>query len=104
MTKKLKLEDSVGYRRMVASRVLAAAVGGYALAWLATAVLSLLLPRVSSASRAEAVLTATMLSFALYTVAVIWVFSARSATRAWAGLGIPAVVLGAALAVLKAGA
>jgi hypothetical protein len=44
--------------------------------------------------RSEAVLTGMLLSFAVYAGAVIWVFAASDAWRAWAGLGIPTAVLG----------
>lgn len=40
-------------------------------------------------------MTAVLLSFAIYTGAVIWVFAARSATRAWVGVMIPAAVCAA---------
>ena len=73
------------------SRIVAAIVGGYLLASIATVLLSFILP----ASLPEAVLGATLLSFAIYTAAIIWVFAARSATRAWLGLLLP----GAGLAV-----
>lgn len=92
-----------GYRFMVASRAIAGALGGYALASLVTAVLSLALPLLTGASCASALLTATLLSFAVYAAAVIWVFSARSALRAWVGLAIVSAVFGAALLALKAG-
>lgn len=75
---------SVVYRWSVASRVAAAALGGYALTSAATVLLALLWP----APQAQGVLWATMLSFAIYTMAVVWVFCARSATRAWAGMAI----------------
>lgn len=92
------------YRLMVASRALAGAVGGYALASLCTAVLAVGLPRVSDTSPASALLAATLLSFVVYAAAVVWAFSARSALRAWAGIGVPSAVLAAALWVLKVGA
>jgi uncharacterized membrane protein len=47
-------------------------------------------------ARADAVMTATMLSFAIYACAVIWVFAARDAWRAWIGLGLPTLALAAA--------
>ncbi|RAI59704.1 DUF3649 domain-containing protein [Roseicella frigidaeris] len=75
----------------VLSRSLAAVLGGYAVAALAATALALWLPT----SRAEAVLTGTMLSFALYAGAVLWVFAAASALRAWVGLLLPAALLGA---------
>ncbi len=77
------------YRWSVASRVAAAALGGYALTSAATVLLSLLWP----APRAQAVLWATMISFTVYTVAVIWAVHARSAGRAWAGMVAGTVLL-----------
>jgi hypothetical protein len=71
------------YRWSIASRVLAAIVGGYALAALLSAVLALALPRISNASRADAVLISTLLSFVVYTVVALWVFCARTALRGW---------------------
>lgn len=85
---------SVRDRLAVASRALAAIVGGYAVAALSTGALSVYLP----GARAEATLTATMLSFIVYTGVVVWVFAARSAWRAWLGLALPALVLGAMIA------
>ncbi|WP_292497310.1 iron transporter [Methylobacterium sp.] len=78
------------YRAAVAGRVLLAGFGGYAVAALATAFLSLTLPMV----RSEAVATATLLSFAILAGAVIWVFAARTLARATLGLVLPAVLLG----------
>lgn len=77
------------YRLAVASRALAAILGGYALSAVATALLSVLLPL----PRAEAVITATLLSFVVFCCAVLWVFAARNAWRAWAGLAVPGVLL-----------
>jgi hypothetical protein len=81
------------YRSAVAARVLLAAFGGYGVAALATAFLSLTLPMV----RSEAVATATLLSFAILAGAVVWVFAARSLTRAAIGLGVPGALLGLGL-------
>jgi hypothetical protein len=70
------------------SRIMAALVGGYALAALfSVAVLALPL------SKPQAVLTGMLASFAIYAGAVIWVFAVRSALKAWAGLFIVAVPL-----------
>jgi hypothetical protein len=70
------------------SRIIAAVLGGYALAALSSvAVLALPL------SKPQAVLTGMLASFAIYTAAVIWVFAVRSALKAWAGLIIVAVAL-----------
>lgn len=82
---------TASYRLAVASRALAAIVGGYALTALAVTALAIFLPL----SRAEASMTATLLSFVIYTCVVIWVFATRTAWRAWAGIVAPAVVLGA---------
>jgi len=95
----LRLPDTVSYRLGVGARALAAIGGGYALASTATALLSLLLP-VFGMTRADAVTTATLLSFTVYVCAVLWVFAARSAARAWAGLLLPAAVLAAAAYLL----
>lgn len=64
------------------SRVLAAVFGGYLLASVAVVLLSHLLP----ASMPEAVLGATLFGFAIHVAAVIGVFAAASARRAWGGL------------------
>lgn len=76
----------------VVSRVVAAVVGGYAIGALVSVACALLLPM----SRAEATLTGLLLSFAAYAGAVIWVFAARTAWRAWAGLLLPGLLLAAA--------
>ncbi|MGE0798964.1 MAG: DUF3649 domain-containing protein [Lautropia sp.] len=70
------------------SRIVAALLGGYALAALAS-VAALALPL----TKPQAVLTGMQASFLIYAAAVIWVFAARSAGRAWAGLAIVAVPL-----------
>ncbi|PWE40942.1 DUF3649 domain-containing protein [Pseudomonas prosekii] len=81
----------VSYRLAVTSRVLAAVVGGYVVAALASISLSLWLPM----ARAEAVVTGMMTSFLAYLVAVLWCFACRSAWQAWLGMLVPSVVLGA---------
>lgn len=75
----------------VASRIVAALFGGYALAALGS-VAALALPM----SKPQAVLTGMLASFAIYAAAVVWVFAARSALRAWAGLLVAAAPLLAA--------
>lgn len=70
------------------SRIVAAVLGGYALAALAS-VAALALP----ISKPQAVLTGMLASFAIYAGAVIWVFAVRSARRAWAGLLVAAAPL-----------
>jgi hypothetical protein len=83
------------YRLQVLSRIVAATVGGYALAAAATVLLTLLWPL----PKAQAVLAANMLSFVWYTIAVMWVFSTKSATRAWVGMTLPTALI-ALLSVL----
>lgn len=85
----------------VLSRVLAASVGGYALTALSMATLAAVLPLVSPASAADGVLTATLLSFAVYTGIALGVFNARSATRAWLMLGLVALPCATALALIR---
>lgn len=63
----------------VASRVSAALFGGYFVAWGSTAFLTLALPM----SRVDRVVTASLLCFAVWCTAVVYVFAARSAWRAW---------------------
>jgi hypothetical protein len=70
------------------SRILAALLGGYALAALGS-VAVLALPM----SKSQAVLTGMLASFAIYAASVIWVFAVRSALKAWAGLLIAAIPL-----------
>ena len=78
-----------GYRLGVAARAVAAIGGGYGVSALCATVLALWLP----GGRAEAALTATMASFVVFVCAVMWVFAARTALRAWIGLALPAAVL-----------
>lgn len=75
----------------IASRVSAAIFGGYGLASLASIALAAVLP----GGRADGVLGAIQSSFAIYAAAILWVFSARTATRAWVGLLVPTALLGA---------
>ena len=70
------------------SRVVAALFGGYALAALAS-LAALALPL----SKPQAVLTGMLASFAIYAAAVVWVFAARNALKAWAGLMLVAAAL-----------
>ena len=76
----------------VTSRVIAAAGGGYLLTTVASIAIAAVLP----VGRADAVMTAMLLTFAIYVAAIVWAFAARSAIRAWLGLGIP-IALSAAL-------
>ncbi|MBS7458675.1 DUF3649 domain-containing protein [Coralloluteibacterium stylophorae] len=63
----------------VAARVVAAFVAGYFVAWGATAFLVLVLPM----GRADRVVTASLLSFAVWCAAALYAFGARTTWRAW---------------------
>lgn len=82
---------SLQYRLQVASRVVAAVVGGYMLASALTVLSALVWPL----PQAEAVLASMMLGFVWYTLAVMWVFSVKSATRAWLGMVLPTFIVAA---------
>jgi len=75
----------------VTSRVAAAVFGRYALTYATTACLTLLLPLAKS----EAVLTGAMLSFVVYTGAILWAFAASTPLCAWFGLLVPTAVFAA---------
>lgn len=83
------------YRLGVAVRAVAAIVGGYGVSALWATALAVYLP----AARAEASLTGIMVAFVVYPCAVMWVFAAKSAARAWLGLCLLAVPPGAAMLV-----
>lgn len=97
---RLSLSGAARHRWGVAFRAVAAIVGGYVLSALCATALALWLPL----ARAEAVTTGALVSFAVYAGAVVWVFAARSAGRAWAGLALPSAVLGAVLWLVLRGA
>lgn len=78
-------------------RVLAGVGGGYGLAALFTMALSLGLPM----PRAEAVLAATMASFAVHAGAIVWAFAASGPLRAWLGLAVPAAALALLLFLMQ---
>ena len=74
------------YRLGVASRVLAGAIGGYALMSALTVLLALPLSWWWPMSRGQAVLVTTYISFLAYVPVLLWVFHTRSAARAWGWL------------------
>ncbi len=71
------------------SRIAAAILGGYLLA----AASSLLLARLLPLAPAEAVLAATLPSFAIYVGAVLWAFAVTDVGRVWRGLLQPALAM-----------
>lgn len=86
---------SARYRWAVASRVAGAFIGGYALISAATVVLALVWPL----PKAQAVLTSTMLSFALYAGFVVWAFHVRRLRWVW-GIALGGIALLSAAAWL----
>ncbi|MBA6115565.1 DUF3649 domain-containing protein [Pseudomonas sp. NC26] len=80
----------VSYRLAVASRCLAALLGGYLLASMASICIALLVPL----SQVDATLTGLLSSFVFYLLAFIWCFACRSAWRAWLGVILPSLLLG----------
>lgn len=80
------------------ARVLAAAVGGYVLAHLLPLALVALLP----VGRADAVLIAVQLGFAVHAAVILWCFAARTALRAWGGLVLAGAPAGLVLAATGA--
>jgi ABC-type Fe3+-siderophore transport system permease subunit len=73
----------------IASRVLAALVGGYAVAYAVTAFLAVYLPL----ARPDRVVFSSLASFAVWTAVVIYVFAARNAGRIWLPIiGVTAVL------------
>ncbi|MCY4077929.1 MAG: DUF3649 domain-containing protein [Acidobacteria bacterium] len=79
----------------VASRVLAAVAGGYAVSNVAGVGLAQVLPL----PRADAVLAGVLSTYLVYGAAVVWCFGARTARHAWLGLLITGAFF-AALGVL----
>jgi len=91
---------SFRYRLGVASRAVAAIAGGYGVAALFAAALAVCLPAAFGTARSEAVMTGTLASFIVFALAVMWVFAARTAWRAWSGLAVAAVPPGLLLLLL----
>jgi len=79
----------LSYRLAVASRCLAALLGGYLLASMASVCIALLAPL----SRVDATLNGLLLSFVFYLLAFIWCFACRSAWRAWLGVLLPSLLM-----------
>ena len=94
------MSSSLRYRFGVAARAIAAILGGYGVAALSAAVLALCLPAAFGMARSEATMTGTLASFLVFALAVVWVFAARTALRAWSGLAVAAGSLGVLLLVL----
>lgn len=81
----------------IVARAVGAVAGGYAVA----ASLSMALARWLPGAAAEAVVWAMLAGVLAFPTTVIWAFAARSAVRAWGGIGL--VVLVAASLFLLGG-
>lgn len=74
----------------VTSRVLAAFFGGYILA----TSISIAVARIFSGAQSEAVISAVLISFIVWLLAIIWSFYSKTAKMAWFGLVLPSVAIG----------
>lgn len=93
------VSEKAHHRWSVASRVLAGTLGAYGVASLVTVALSLVLARFGM-DRVEAVIAATLASYAIFAIIAMAVFHARSAVHAWGwliGLVVPLALLSWAL-------
>jgi hypothetical protein len=84
----LKVVDAA-YRWSVLSRSVAAAAGGYAVVTL----LHVALPAILPWHDYKALLFSSQTGYLYYTGIIIWCFAARTAGRAWLGLGVVALPL-----------
>lgn len=76
-------------RWSVASRFIAASLGGYALISLAQLAMTAVLP----IARNEALLFTSQAGYLAWTGIIVWCFAVRSARRAWLGLAAVALPL-----------
>ena len=81
------------YRWAIASRAVAAVLGGYALSALFCASAGLALAHLGS-SRLDAVMIATMSAFVVHALAVLWAFRADSVRKVWVGMAVLASIFG----------
>lgn len=88
------------HRLAVAARTLAGTLGAYGLTVQVTVVLSFVLAHLGM-DRAEAVVAATLASFAIFAVISMAIFHTRSAMRAWIWLAATALPLALAQWVLS---
>jgi hypothetical protein len=72
------------YRWSVLARFVAAAAGGYAVVTLLQLALTATLPVAPN----EALLLSSQTGYLWYTGIILWCFAARTARRAWLGLGV----------------
>jgi len=89
---------SLNYRLDVAVRALAAIGGAYGVTWLAVTAFALTLP----GRDVDVVIAATLLGLAIFPIATMWSFAARSALRAWGGLLLAALLCAAVIGLQRA--
>ncbi len=85
----MKAVVDAAYRWSVLSRCIAATAGGYAVVTLLHLAMIAVLPW----DDYKALLFASQTGYLYYTGIIIWCFAARSAKRAWFGLGLVALPL-----------
>jgi hypothetical protein len=86
-------QPTTEYRRAVASRTLAAVLGSFLL----TSAFSILLAHGlmrAGTSRAEAMASSTLLSFAIWCGLVMWAYHTRNVRRVWLNMLAPALAMG----------
>ncbi|MDZ7922967.1 MAG: DUF3649 domain-containing protein [Marinagarivorans sp.] len=92
----MKQKTEQHYRWKITLRVMLAITGGYVLTNLASILISFLLPL----SKSDAVMTALLLSFIIYTCVVIWVFSVKSLRTVFLGLTSTSLAIGVTALIL----
>lgn len=85
---------------LIAGRIFAAVVGGYAATVGLVALFAVLLALVFGMARSEAVVLTSMIGFLAYAAIVVWGFSERRLFRLWMILGGGAVLSHAAAILL----
>lgn len=94
------LTDKTRHNWGIFARVLAAAVGGYAL----TTLLSFLLLAGLPVEEGNAKSTAQLASYLIWTAIIIRVFAGRSALRVWTELALACAIAGLACWLIAGGA
>lgn len=82
---------------LVCQRIVAAAVGGYVLAVMASIVVAEGLPT----AQFDAVMAGVLLSFLFHLGIILWVFAVRCIRWMWLGLLVAMMVAGAAILLLR---
>lgn len=83
------------YRWQVASRCVAAAVGGFVLTSAACIAGAALLVQAGWATRAAATAGFTLASFAIWAAVIVWAFHTARLRRLWLNMLLPSLLLGA---------